>query len=69
MMVRATRVQALRARAATGRKIMDLARIADDDSLLLETLNNMEAARALYKELGFEEIPPRYFNPIEGDHY
>jgi putative acetyltransferase len=29
----------------------------------------MEIARALYQDLGFEEIPPYYFNPIEGAHY
>lgn len=50
-------------------KVMDLARIAGYDCLLLDTLNDMETARALYKELGFEEIPPYYFNPIEGAHY
>ena len=49
--------------------IMDLARIAGYDSLLLDTLNDMETARTLYKDLGFEEIPPYYFNPIEGAHY
>ena len=50
-------------------KVMDLARIGGYDCLLLDTLNDMETARALYKELGFEEIPPYYFNPIEGAHY
>jgi hypothetical protein len=29
----------------------------------------MESARALYGELGFEEVPPYYFNPIAGAHY
>jgi putative acetyltransferase len=29
----------------------------------------MEAARALYEELGFEDIPPYYHNPIAGAHY
>ena len=28
----------------------------------------MEAARAMYEDLGFEEIPPFYFNPIAGAH-
>jgi putative acetyltransferase len=50
-------------------QIMDLARVAGYDCLLLDTLNDMETARALYQELGFEEIPPYYFNPIEGAHY
>lgn len=50
-------------------QIMDLARVAGYDCLLLDTLNDMETARALYQGLGFEEIPPYYFNPIEGAHY
>lgn len=50
-------------------EIMELARMADYDCLLLDTLNDMETARALYQELGFQEIPPYYFNPIEGAHY
>lgn len=32
-------------------------------------LDDMESARALYQELGFEEIPPYYYNPIAGAHY
>ena len=38
-------------------------------ALLLDTLDEMEAARGLYASLGFEEIPPYYFNPIAGAHY
>ena len=38
-------------------------------TLLLDTLDDMEAARSLYAELGFEEIPPYYFNPLAGAHY
>lgn len=49
--------------------ILDLARLADYDCILLDTLSDMECARALYEELGFEEIPPYYFNPIAGAHY
>lgn len=37
--------------------------------MLLDTLDDMEAARGLYSSLGFEEIAPYYFNPIPGAHY
>jgi ribosomal protein S18 acetylase RimI-like enzyme len=49
--------------------ILEHARLADYASILLDTLDDMESARALYEELGFEEIPPYYFNPIAGSHY
>jgi ribosomal protein S18 acetylase RimI-like enzyme len=49
--------------------ILDCARQAGYDCVLLDTLDEMESARALYQELGFEEIPPYYHNPIEGAHY
>lgn len=49
--------------------ILDAARLAGYDCVLLDTLDDMEAARALYQELGFEEIPPYYFSPIAGAHY
>lgn len=37
--------------------------------VLLDTLSEMETARAMYQELGFVEVAPYYFNPIEGAHY
>ena len=37
--------------------------------MLLDTLDDMEAARGLYESLGFVEVPPFYFNPIPGAHY
>jgi ribosomal protein S18 acetylase RimI-like enzyme len=49
--------------------IMDSARQLGYASVLLDTLDDMESARALYAELGFEEIPPYYHNPIAGSHY
>ena len=50
-------------------RLMDCARTAGYSVLLLDTLDDMEAARGLYTTLGFEEIPPYYFNPIAGAHY
>lgn len=49
--------------------ILDRARMAGYACVLLDTLNDMESARALYQDLGFEEIAPYYHNPIEGAHY
>jgi len=37
--------------------------------MLLDTLDDMEAARGLYEALGFVEVPPYYYNPIAGAHY
>ena len=49
--------------------ILDAARVSGYDHVLLDTLDDMEAARTLYEELGFEEVPPYYHNPIAGAHY
>jgi putative acetyltransferase len=49
--------------------LMDRALQAGYSTLLLDTLDDMEVARGLYASLGFEEIPPYYFNPIAGAHY
>jgi ribosomal protein S18 acetylase RimI-like enzyme len=49
--------------------LMDRATEAGHSVMLLDTLDDMEAARGLYETLGFEEIPPYYFNPIAGAHY
>ena len=48
---------------------LDAARRAGYACVLLDTLDDMEAARALYANLGFEEIPPYYHNPLPGSHY
>ena len=37
--------------------------------MLLDTLDDMESARELYATLGFEEVPPYYYNPLPGAHY
>lgn len=49
--------------------VLEAARMAGYRSVLLDTLDDMESARALYAELGFTEIPPYYHNPIAGAHY
>lgn len=49
--------------------ILDAARGAGYACVLLDTLDDMEAARGLYESLGFIEVPPFYFNPIPGAHY
>ncbi|WP_284616073.1 GNAT family N-acetyltransferase [Aquabacterium humicola] len=49
--------------------LMDLAIEAGYSTMLLDTMDDMEAARELYGSLGFDEIPPYYFNPIPGAHY
>jgi ribosomal protein S18 acetylase RimI-like enzyme len=49
--------------------MLDAARTAGYHCVLLDTLDDMEAARQLYAELGFEEIAPYYHNPLPGSHY
>jgi ribosomal protein S18 acetylase RimI-like enzyme len=49
--------------------LFDEARRAGYSTILLDTLDDMEAARELYATLGFVEVPPYYFNPIAGAHY
>jgi len=49
--------------------LLDEARHTGYSAMLLDTLDDMEAARGLYASLGFVEIPPYYFNPIAGAHY
>lgn len=48
---------------------LDAARRAGYSSVLLDTLDDMEAARNLYTDLGFQSIDPYYHNPIPGAHY
>jgi ribosomal protein S18 acetylase RimI-like enzyme len=49
--------------------ILDAGRAAGYACVLLDTLDDMESARALYEDLGFTEVPPYYHNPIAGSHY
>jgi putative acetyltransferase len=49
--------------------LLDQAAQTGYSTVLLDTLDDMEAARELYVTLGFEDIPPYYFNPIPGAHY
>lgn len=49
--------------------LLDRASQAGYSTLLLDTLDDMEAARGLYVSLGFVEVPPYYYNPIPGSHY
>jgi GNAT superfamily N-acetyltransferase len=49
--------------------LIDRATGAGYRTMLLDTLDDMEAAREMYASLGFEEIPPYYYNPIPGAHY
>ncbi|MEP7302888.1 MAG: GNAT family N-acetyltransferase [Caldimonas sp.] len=54
---------------AMAQALLDEARRAGYSAMLLDTLDEMETARELYASVGFEEIPPYYFNPIAGAHY
>lgn len=49
--------------------VLDAATKIGFSCVLLDTLSDMEVARALYEDLGFVEIDPYYHNPIEGSHY
>lgn len=49
--------------------VLEAARLLGYRSVLLDALNEMETARALYADLGFVETQPFYFNPIAGAHY
>lgn len=48
---------------------LDAARLRGYACLLLDTHVDMEAARALYEDLGFVEIPPYHQSPFAGAHY
>lgn len=50
-------------------RLMSEARLAGYNTMLLDTLSDMETARALYQDAGFVEVAPYYLNPIAGAHY
>ncbi len=50
-------------------RLIDAATQAGYSTLLLDTLDDMEAAREMYAALGFVEVPPYYHNPVPGAHY
>lgn len=57
-------VRGTRLGKALAERIIERARSAGYEKIVLDTLASMEPARALYRSLGFEERPPYYENPI-----
>jgi ribosomal protein S18 acetylase RimI-like enzyme len=49
--------------------ILERAQRAGHKCMRLDTLSHMHAALALYRRLGFVEIPPYYPNPLAGTVY
>lgn len=49
--------------------LLECAKNTGYTTMLLDTMDQMDLARELYRSLGFEEIPPYYFNPMPGTHY
>ena len=54
---------------ALAEAVRDAASVAGYSCLLLDTLTEMEAARALYEDMGFISIAPYMQSPIPGAHH
>ena len=56
-----------------GRRLVDAtlaqAHVAGYNTVLLDTLNDMETARSLYRAVGFVETEPYHLSPLPGAHY
>jgi putative acetyltransferase len=50
-------------------RVLSEGQLSGYTTMLLDTLSDMETARALYQEAGFVEVAPYYHNPIPGAHY
>jgi ribosomal protein S18 acetylase RimI-like enzyme len=54
---------------ALAEALLDVARDLGYETMRLDTVASMRAARALYRSLGFEERPPYYHNPLDDAVY
>jgi putative acetyltransferase len=54
---------------ALANELIDHARAQGYRTMLLDTLASMQAARALYRDLGFVPVAPYYDNPLPGVTY